>query len=483
MYRPNQDVMNGQEFDWALIHDLPELPPRDVVQEVTPWRNALSRVLWGLALCSITFQFLKLQYILPAVGVLLMLLGLRTLRRENGWLRAGFVFAALYTALRFFDLFLNTTIYRLSSQLSWLLLLLGSLAMLGICFCLWRGLRAVFKKAGQPPKAGAAGALLLWYLLLYGLALLQYSGWLLSIVWLIVFICLLVSLKKLSKTMDEVGYAIEPAALRVSDRGLVLGLLGLLLVGGLCGYLFGGRYAMDWQPVDAAEHSQVVELKAQLAELGFPEDVLADLTAEDIASCAGAQDVVYDTYESSFEGTDEALRVTGVAVHLAGERERWVIFHHFLWLQEPDFHGADVFEIQPTSYLAEGWSLEKTLGGRVLCERNGVRYAASYASLGCESYVTTGFFASARSDIFATLSPPKHGEAFRGYVSYTVSQLRDDWVIDSWATYSHQESWLQYPVYSAKEISMQSGWSQGVFARVQSALQFYPTENGIHMFR
>lgn len=480
MYRPNQDVMNGQEFDWSLIHSLPELPPRDVVQEVTPWRNALSRILWGLALNSITFQIFKLQYILPAVGVLLMLLGFRTLRRENDWLRACFVLAALKVAFRFWDLLMNTTIYRLDTQVTYLLLLLDSFLMLAICFCLWRGLRAVFKKAGQPPRTGAAGALLLWYLLLYGLVLIQYSGWLLSLVWVIGFICLLVSLKKLSKTMDEVGYAIEPAALRLSDRGLVLGLLALLLVGGLCGYLFGGRYAMDWQPVDAAEHSQVTELKTQLTELGFPEEVLNDLTAEDIAACAGALQVVCDTIDQ-VDGT-ENMRFTSVAVQLSEQQNTWIIFHHFLWLQEPGFHGADCVQITSYSYLRNGGNLDIT-GGRVLCERNDASYTASYAYLGYESYVTQGFWPSACSDIFATLSLPRDGEHCRGYVSYAVRLRQNDWDVDSWITYTHQKSWLQYPACSAMEKCMQEGWNQGVFNSLQDALQFYSTENGIHMFR
>ena len=47
----------------------------------------MNRILFGMALCAITLNFLCLNYILPAVGTVLLLLGFRTLRRENRWLR------------------------------------------------------------------------------------------------------------------------------------------------------------------------------------------------------------------------------------------------------------------------------------------------------------------------------------------------------------------------------------------------------------
>lgn len=49
--------------------------PDDVVEDVTPWRKAMSRVLIGMALCAITLNFWCLNYILPAVGMVLSLLG------------------------------------------------------------------------------------------------------------------------------------------------------------------------------------------------------------------------------------------------------------------------------------------------------------------------------------------------------------------------------------------------------------------------
>lgn len=73
---------NEQAFETLLAENLPA-PPETVVAGVTPGHRALRRVLWGSALCTVTLQVSGLQYILPTVGLVLLLLGFRALRREN----------------------------------------------------------------------------------------------------------------------------------------------------------------------------------------------------------------------------------------------------------------------------------------------------------------------------------------------------------------------------------------------------------------
>ena len=60
--------MNDREFDALLESAAPELPPDDVARDVTPWRRAIGNILGGSALCSITLNFLTLNYLLPAIG-------------------------------------------------------------------------------------------------------------------------------------------------------------------------------------------------------------------------------------------------------------------------------------------------------------------------------------------------------------------------------------------------------------------------------
>ena len=76
-----RDLERSDSFDELLEESLPALPPEDVAAEVTPWRRAMRRVLVGMALCTVTLNFLCLNYLLPAIGMALTLLGFRALRR------------------------------------------------------------------------------------------------------------------------------------------------------------------------------------------------------------------------------------------------------------------------------------------------------------------------------------------------------------------------------------------------------------------
>lgn len=110
----NWNTADETEFEAMLSESLDTLPPADVTEGVTPWRKAMSQVLWGCALTSLTLNFLLLNYILPAIGTMLMFLGFRTLRRENKWFRLCFLSSAVKVPLMIFMLTLNATIY--SSQ-------------------------------------------------------------------------------------------------------------------------------------------------------------------------------------------------------------------------------------------------------------------------------------------------------------------------------------------------------------------------------
>ena len=106
------ESMNERDFETMLEKSVLDFPPDDVVEDVTPWRKAMSRVLVGMALCAITLNFWCLNYILPAVGMVLSLLGFRSLWRENKWFRNCFIITVIRAAYFFPMLILNTTIIQ-----------------------------------------------------------------------------------------------------------------------------------------------------------------------------------------------------------------------------------------------------------------------------------------------------------------------------------------------------------------------------------
>lgn len=75
--------LNEKVFEAALQASVPERLPDKVAAAVTPWKRAMGRVLAGTALTALGTNLWGLNYLLPGIGLVLMLLGFRLLRREE----------------------------------------------------------------------------------------------------------------------------------------------------------------------------------------------------------------------------------------------------------------------------------------------------------------------------------------------------------------------------------------------------------------
>lgn len=506
MREHEREFARGDAFEALLVQSVDELPPEEIVAEVTPWRRAMNRILFGMALCAITLNFLCLNYLLPAIGTVLLLLGFRALRRENPWLGGCFAVTVIRAVYFFATLVLNTTILQsavFTPAVTTALTAVNAALLLALYFCFWRGLLAMQKKAGLPAQASGALALIVWYALICVLAAVHYTGWIVPIAMLVGYGCILRSLCRLSGALDEAGYAIAPGPVRVTDRCLVLVIAAVLGIGCTLGYLFGSSYRMDWQPVDTSKQTQTAAIRQQLLDLGFPEAVLNDLTPEDIAACDGALRVVAVTEDHPFndgrtvsykESDGEGgvvsvldtvydvreLRLTSVGVQLPGAQETWRVYHHFLWTTDPGFCGTEVLQIWPADEnMQDGWRFAGDVTGRVLYDRDGQTFTASYHTLGRQTYTADSVFFGQRtnSDLFAAFSMPRHAESARGYVAYSAAAVQSDCLLNSWINYTHQQSWLQYPAVTAQTHRMTCTQSSGgAFRTVQDALQFYPAD-------
>lgn len=462
------------EFESVLKESVPDMPDQDIVACVTPFKKAVLRVLAGLALSTITFNFWALNYILPAAGIILMFLGFRLLRRENRWFYGCFIISVVRMVYFFSVLVLGTTIIQIPPFLE-LGLTIFNLSLIFIqLLCLWCAFRAVLKKAGFTPGAGSVMLLIIWHAIICIMVAFQYSGQVAMWAMLIGYGIIIYSIYKILKELDIAGYSIQAAPVKIADRYVVALVLAVLITGCACGYIFGGSYPMRWQQIDAAQHSGVQNIKLQLCELGFPEYVLDDLGADSIAACGGAVEVI-----SSVDDQKE-LRVTSVGVKLSDKGDRWVIFHHFLWTVSPGFYGTESILLWPAYRNdAQAWGLCGELSGRVLYDRGGKTYVSSYFSLAEESYSSANPLVPGeqRTDVFAAFSFPKSGQNQRGYIAYTIDGKLGGYYISSYFNYTHQKSWMQYPAVSAKDKRMTSFFNDaGVFKTVQAVLEIRPDE-------
>lgn len=489
----NEGWRHADDIDLRTVfsESFSALPPEEMVRDVTPWKRAMNRVLIGMVLCTITLNFWYLNYILPAVGMMLWLLGLRALRRENGYFTACFVLVLLRCACFFPTLILNTFACRddfIPERVTTSLTQVSVAVQLLGLFCLWLGLRAVQRKAGLPPRAGGVLALMLWYGVVYLLALIQYPGMILPLILLVAFIFILRSICKTTKALSEAGYTMHPAPVKVPDLWLVLILAAVLVLGCAAGYLFGAQHPMDWQPLEEAETAKTAEIKAHLLDLGFPEVILNDLAEEDLAACAGALRVdveskVYSPTLRHEKTSNKRLRITGIAVQVPGEAETWVILHHFLWEKGPEFFGTDSLEVWPAYQIeARGWAKGSDVTGRLLYDRDGQTYTAPYYFLGEATAVDTGALSmllgtTQQTNLYAGFSLPREGENRRGYLAYTIFDAGDAFSINSHFSYMHQHTWFQYPATTALQAELSSPGTIfiGPFAKEMTWLDFAPS--------
>lgn len=503
MSEQKKSFMDEQDFDALLSRSLPELPPEDIVAQTVPGKKALNRILVGYFLSTFTINGLGLNLILPVIGQILMLLGFRALQHENRWFNACYVFAVLQAFLRFGKLILDTTIFDLpfedpqnAASAFYIALALQVLLTVVSLLCFWCGLRTVQKACGIRSKAIGVLALLVWNLLFCAMALLQmrgqfFGGYTLLFL-LFSLIIILWMIARQAKALDATGYVLQPEPLRLSDRTLTLIILGILAIGCTCGHLFFSSYDMDWQTVDSTEAAATSETKTHLAALGFPEDILDDLTPEDLARCRDAEQVVVDartlnSENPTFDNGDYDIRLTNVIVLVPGDTPRVILFNHFSWLSTPKFYGTAALNILPTYEVsAELWRLEDGPTGRILYDDGDDSFVADYHSIEMRT-VTSNLFRNVAPSpsLYASFIFPNQGTRQRSYITYTIAPraiLPEGYRQAGYSqmTYMHQKKRFLYPAETADSSSIFS--INGPFEAMQPApLIFELTESGIKL--
>ena len=368
------------EFDRLLYQGTANIPPELTGSEPPkPWKKPLSRICWGLALITITLNFLYLDNILPAIGTVMLWLGLRSLRRQNEGFHLAFVSATLYAVFRFACLAATATPLELwlielidmnwhsaAGTTSFYYVLRTAVAQLLLVLAvggLWRGLKQVFRDAGQTPKTASAGALVILEALLFPLAVIGLTGWLLVGPILLIWVLLIRSLYRLSRSLDEAGYTLAPAPIRLSNEcAATLWLSVPLLAVAVLPFLFARLPVNAEAPVYGPSNGES-ELRTQLLELGFPEAILYHLDDGPLSRFEGAYGVTVDgAFEDSpGDGSLPSFGTVEVAVRDDRYGFRVVYLAWFRWESpeerymegiriSPDLHGVTLRTTSP-----EGW--------------------------------------------------------------------------------------------------------------------------------
>lgn len=466
MSKQDWNSLNEQEFDKALEISLsPKTPDEEIVKQVTPWRKSVTMALLGIAFTTLTPEIFYLNYILPAIGIILGVLGFRKLRRESKEFKACYILSIFKTVVYIFDFSRLSTVYNsgdYDNAFMYFISVPSIIASFLIFIFFTLAIRNAQLKADLPVKIKSSAAMIILYIILLIWAILTVEIPILGWAVIISYIVILINIYRILKDIDTAGYAIESAPVKIPD-GVAAVLIVLVTVAGIvCGYLFFHSYDMQWQEFSQSEHSEVEEIKENLLSMGFPERVLNDMSAEDIEMCGDAVKVFSEVEEWSVDESLDILgfevnsdnpetmeiRFTHVLLKIDEERNEWRYIHNFEWINGDNFYGTEAIQIW-CNYSTE-WVDPNSYVGRVLYTENGKDYAAPFFSYVQDNFRnTSAVFANInQSDVFAKFSFPEGNLNQRGYVSY-VGSPNGDTLTGSWINYNHQKTWMQFPVTSA----------------------------------
>ncbi len=494
--------MNNDKLDEILLET--SAPPVKILNEVTPWKKSIKRVVIGLVLTTITINIHSLDYILTSIGCVLLLFGYRTLQHENKWFKASFNVTIIKGAYLFLCLILNSTIYQFyfsNSVLSIVLKIFNLSLQLLLYIFLWKAFLSVQEKAELPAKTKTTAALIVFYIVLCVFALIELQG-IFVLVILMIYGCIIRSLYKLSNELNESGYTIITKPFKFSEKRIISVISVILVIGLLFGYTFFDSYKMKWVKKIYTDNKEIQSVKADLINKGFPEYVLDDLKDEDILSCENAVKIVSDKNEYPINNGNVILKeydnsvayetvydkkkvvFTGVAVLVndnvnSNGKEEWVVFHHFLWQEVTRFYGTEAIKLMPAHYNEyRGWLPNSEITGQLLYDCDGITYTSEYYSIEDKTVKSksSGIMVekSNYKDTYASFSLPNEGEKHRGYLTYRTIGNTDEYIFDSWINYYHQQSKLQYPVMTAEQYGAKYSFSpyELTFKLIQDALQF-----------
>ena len=453
-------------FDELLSRELSQVPPPDsVVQDTNPWRRALELIMIGQVLSMLRLEQYLLDYVLPAVGYVYLLLGHRILRKENGALKAGWALSILQALLFAVNLCIDATflstqdglLYELSGYILFGLQLLGLLHLL----CLHITVDILWEHY-NPPMRRQWAHILVMLALVFGVV---FRGLLASAS---IFLLLLTvsDLLQLSRTLSDGGFTMEAAPVRLSNpafTGLAVGVTVAAVV--LCGITLR-KAPMDFAPVEDENVAQVAAIEARLIELGMPAAIVEDLSDADVLRCEGAIQVRLE--DQQYEDALNA-RVTVIAIQIPPIRQSddcWVILSHFQYLQAPVFTGTDAISTRHDVVSGTRWWIERknNASGRVLYDLEGETHVSEF-------YDITYGQDYDRVTQTACFSFPGGGENYRGYLLYTAELVNSGCILYVIGTLTHQTALPNFPAQAPVPEARRAGFREN-----QSQIHFYPDD-------
>lgn len=464
---------NEKQLEQMLCEHLPETALAGTLTDINPFREAVSKVIAGLVLTTFTLQFLYLNYMLPTIGVMLIYLGMRTLRSGNGYFRGGWLLSLLRVILVSFQMLVIVTPY--SAILGDWALWLGQGIHLGFLFCLGMGIRKAGLQAGLEHPKMATWPVMLWQILFLGIAMVGSSSWTILILMVASWVNLVRRICRCADDLKTVGYGVPASPVWFSAKPMLLTYL-LFLVVTMTGLSLMANYTpVDGKKVDASTFTGASEsasaVRRDLIGKGFPEEMLSQILDEDLENLGEvtAISVKHEQY-----GTDSEGRMAGsaAAVQTADGRIRWFVTYGYKEGKHPGI--VEGVKIQNDS--EQKWEAPV---GRIFWEKKGQMYMAELdMDLDTSTHL---WFGAVSKDSYCSsrYSFPPLCDGTRGYFTYWTEDEAFDvtgWGLCSTNVYAQRKilvlPYEDLPVKPQGDLILFGGFGDGFG---EERMQIYST--------
>ena len=411
-----------------------EKEPLEKEPKENVWRIPFLKIMWSFLLTTITINFYSLQYILPVIGIALLLTGIHSLKEINESFHALWYLAIVRAVLFVVNLFVLSTPLSLYQTVNESLGFLSLIPQIAIYLVLRRSIRIVYQNHESQVKRDP----LLWASIL--MVVIGITVWMPQdlgiLIALIFFVSFLVTMRSFYKVSDEL-YAIAPDVLVKYSKPFdwKIHMMFILICCSVVGLACTVSNHTVTSYVDQAESNELV-IREELVQLGFPKEILDDMSDSNVKMLTGAIHVEVHEEVLSFH-KKASLNAYTVSTELSDNLLYVVIY--FQWNQNKAIWN-DGFSI----WGEDGFEL---IDGNLLCVRNGKDVISPINRFSCDIVTSNSiFFGEQQSrQITGMVCFPFNSKDQRGYVLYRVQLPEDQWLGCNGMEYAHFDHPLHLP--------------------------------------
>ena len=421
-------------------------------------RKSMSNIIWGFIFTIMTFNFLGLQYILPTLGVGLLYIGFRDLRKENKALNAAWIFSIINMGLHVLNLIYINIPMSVNFKINSVIIFIVSVFQVSFLLVFRKGLKNIFQKADTNPTRDPLLWLVIWSVIVKICAITELGSiWFIFIPLLFFYFYSFRSLYRLSADLVGSNYRPSKVILRISSKKFVWGyIIVCAFIVAIC-CVVSNNIRIDSREFITADHS---EKRDKLIDLGFPEDILNDISDDEVDVLQDAIFVESSKELLMFDYKEENIKndLGGYTTKKKPGKSNLEATIIYIELKDNRMYALEYFEWKDGSaYWNDGFAISGSekldlINGRLLYEKNGISYFASIPRLKSGMVTESNLigYEDQADKITGAVNYPFDSDRERGYVFYRVDIRKDVWLGCNILNYTHYSNPFRIP-YSETE--------------------------------